>query len=86
MRAAVIVLSSLSLASCSDLYWALFGASNEKLAEQCGVSVAELQQMKSRVKTMEPYKGADLGKCSLIKDESGYVAVTQISEPPAAAE
>lgn len=83
MRLALLPLS-LSLAGCSDLYFALFGPSDEQLAQQCGVSTSELKQARSRVKGMEAYKGADLGRCSLIKDDSGYVAVVSVSEPPPA--
>jgi hypothetical protein len=59
--AAAILLVSLS--AC--------GPSDEQVAQQCGVSVADLKQTKSAVSSMQPYQGAELGKCSVIKDDSG---------------
>jgi hypothetical protein len=81
-RAAFLLSLLLALGGCSDLYFALFGPSDEELAQQCVVSTSELKEVRARVKQMEPYKGADLGECSLIKDDTGHVAVVSIEEPP----
>jgi hypothetical protein len=47
------------------------GPSDEQLAQQCGVSVTDLKRTKSAVNAMQPYAGAELGKCSVFKDDSG---------------
>ena len=80
----MLIALALTVGGCSDLYWALFGPSEDELAQQCGVSKTELTRVRSEVKKGRPYGGRELGNCSLIKDDSGYVAVVSLEEPPAA--
>ena len=61
------------LSGCNDVFSLVFGPTDEEQAASCGVSVQELKATKARVKSMQPYGGADLGRCGVIKDDSGVV-------------
>jgi hypothetical protein len=51
------------------------GSNDRDVARQCGVSLADLERTKAAVSTMQPYAGAELGKCSVIKDDSGVEVI-----------
>ena len=75
MRKFIALTAMLTLTACDDLYSVIFGPSTEEQARGCGVSVKELEGAKSRVRNMLPYAGEDVGRCGVIKDDSGTVVV-----------
>ena len=75
-----MLVSAFALASCNDLYSLLFGPTADEQARNCGVSVEQLKSTKTRVENMRPYRGADLGRCSVIKDDSGIVVAFRGNE------
>lgn len=82
MKSGALPFIMISLGGCSDFYHDVFGPSDQQVAQFCGVSVPQLKQARLRVKKMESYKGASVGKCFLIKDDGGEVIATSITETP----
>jgi len=58
--------------------------SDEELAAFCGVALPEFKVARSEIKKAKPYQARDIGKCSLIRDDTGKVVVTSVQWPPKA--
>ena len=85
MRAVALIFVAILLGGCTDLYDYFFSPSDEDVARHCGVNAAQLKQMKTVVRKLEPYDGRKVGICTLIKDDTGVVMVGSIEKPPESA-
>jgi hypothetical protein len=81
---AIVASLAVLLSGCSELYSLLFAPSDKEIASHCGVTEAELKRAKLQAKELRPYKGRELGTCSIMVDETGHVAVMSIELPPKA--